>query len=381
MGHRAGPEFFDRKRDWSERKDRVLSDYLPPYVQKVAHALGYPVLVVDGFAGPGQFRDGKAGSPLIIRRILEEAMNRPGVRARALFVESDPGLYQELESRMRDVPWIQTRQGRFLDQVEEIERLIPTSSVFLYLDPYTVEGLEWAALDRLFRKIEEGQSVEVLLNFNAESFVRRGLAALKMDVPAADAADDPDTDVPTGADATTIGHLDEIVGGDWWRRLLSADSTYSEKIVAVLAGFSDKLRSRFSRVCAHNIYALATDKRPKYALVFGSRSQEALLLMNDAMVGSREMLAEGSEPEEALLFDNRSEEIVPDKARMTRLILEGAAVRKPRIDVIEGVVRAWIGGWRRAEIRGEIEALLRSGRLRSATGRPRINDDVEIWVP
>jgi len=282
---------------------------------------------------------------------------------------------------MSDAPWIQTRHGRFLDQVAEIERLIPTSPVFLYLDPYTVEGLEWAVLDRLFRKIAEGQSVEVLLNFNAESFVRRGLAALKMDVPIADAADDPDTDVPTGADATTSGRLDGIVGGDWWRPLLTADSNYFDKITAVLAGFSDKLRSRFSRVCAHNIYALATDKRPKYALVFGSRHQEALLLMNDAMVGSREMLAEGSEPEEAVLFDNRTEAIVPDRARLTRLILEVAAARKPRIDVIEGVVRAWIGGWRRAEIRGEIETLLRSGRLRSATGKPRINDDVEIWVP
>ena len=114
MGHKAGREFFDRKRDWSERKDRVLREYLPPYLQKVAHRPGRPILVVDGFAGPGAFRDGKPGSPLIIRSVLEEAMRRPGVRVEALFIEADSELHAELRAKVEDAPWIQTRRGRSL---------------------------------------------------------------------------------------------------------------------------------------------------------------------------------------------------------------------------------------------------------------------------
>jgi hypothetical protein len=382
MGHKAGPEFFDRKREWSERKDRVLSSYLPPYVQKVAHGLRRPVCVVDGFAGPGQFKDGKPGSPLIIRRTLEEAAKRPGVRVEAMCVESDDALYAELAGRMRGMSWIRTRHGKFLDQVDEIEALAATHSVFLYLDPYTVDGLEWAALDRLFKKIEEGVSVEVLLNFNADSFARRGLAALTMappPIPPDD--DDPDVEIPTGAEAPTLAGLDAIAGGDWWRPLLQGTEAYPVKVRRLMDGLSARLRRRFSRVCAHNIYARASDRLPKYALIFGSRSQAALFLMNDAMVAAREMLAEASDPGGAVLFDNRTEEVVPDRARLTRLVQEAAVTRRKRVDLIEAVLRSWVGAWEYKVVRGEVERQLKDGMLRSETGRTRTNDETAIWKP
>lgn len=379
MGHRAGREFFDQKREWSERKDRVLTEYLPPYVQKVAHQLGEPVLIVDGFAGPGKYKDGKVGSPLLIRGILETAMQRPGVRAEAIFVERDPVLYEALEAEVRGCPWIQTRRGLFADQVGEIEKLTATRSVFLYLDPYTVDGLKWEPLDRLFKKVQSGRSVEILLNFNAESFVRRGLAALRLAIPDA-SDDDPDLDVPSGEDAPSIAPLDAMVGGDWWRPILESDRNYFDMIRSVIEGFAQALGTRFAHVCAHNIYAGAYDRKPKYALVFGSRHPVALLLMNDAMVEAREMLAERSDPTTTRLFEDRPEEIVPDRTRLTRLVLKSAAHAQPRKGVIEAVVRAWIGGWRQKEIRMEIEALLRLGRLRSATRKHRINDETTIWA-
>ena len=76
------------------------------------------------------------------------------------------------------------KHGKFSDYIEEIERLSKNHSVFLYIDPWTVEGLEWKHLDRVFQHLTiSNMSIEILLNFNAPSFVRRGLAALKLAIP------------------------------------------------------------------------------------------------------------------------------------------------------------------------------------------------------
>ena len=58
-------DFFRSKRSWSKIKDKVLSEYMPAYLGKVAR-LGREILLVDGRAGPGIFDDGSYGSPIIM---------------------------------------------------------------------------------------------------------------------------------------------------------------------------------------------------------------------------------------------------------------------------------------------------------------------------
>lgn len=65
-------DFFKKKNEWSEIKDRLLGCYLTPYFQKVL-LTRKPIFYVDCFAGKGKFEDGKDGSPLIALRIREEA--------------------------------------------------------------------------------------------------------------------------------------------------------------------------------------------------------------------------------------------------------------------------------------------------------------------
>ena len=58
-------EFFRIKRSWSKVKDKIVNDYIDCYL-KTVHSLQRPILIVDGFAGPGRFGDDTAGSPVII---------------------------------------------------------------------------------------------------------------------------------------------------------------------------------------------------------------------------------------------------------------------------------------------------------------------------
>ena len=87
-GTLAGNEddFFEGKRPWSVIKDQVLKDYMSPYLAKIKN-LKKPILLVDGYAGPGVFDDRQPGSPLIMCQAAAKAT--PGTY-RAFFINKPP---------------------------------------------------------------------------------------------------------------------------------------------------------------------------------------------------------------------------------------------------------------------------------------------------
>ena len=80
-------DFFEKKREWSILKDRILDEYLTPYMAKILRT-GSPTRLVDCFAGKGKFGDGSDGSPLIMaKHIAEELTRNPAVDLRGIFIE------------------------------------------------------------------------------------------------------------------------------------------------------------------------------------------------------------------------------------------------------------------------------------------------------
>ncbi|MDY7108699.1 MAG: three-Cys-motif partner protein TcmP [Planctomycetota bacterium] len=381
MSHKADVSFFDEKRPWSTRKDRILGSYLRAYLPKIA-TQKHPVLLVDGFAGPGKFGDGEAGSPLIICQAVRSAKERGlSVPVRFMCIESDPDLFRRLKSLMAQFDFADAKQGRFNDHTHEIEQFARDHSTFLYIDPWTVEGLLWTELDLIFHQLQDSRmSVEVLLNWNSASFVRRGLGAMSRQIP----EPDPEAEDLEEVDARILAppsleRLDEVIGTSDWRKILSSDMPFCEMVASIADLFADKLRSRFAEVCRHAMLALPTHTIPKYYLVFASRHAHALRLMNDEMVKSRKTLAEMAKPREPTLFETRSFSLVPDIAPLNQLVKDLASRRQSRGDLIASVVRSTFGQFSSSEIRGVIESLLKAGKLQSATGRSRINDQVEVW--
>ena len=78
----SSDEFFEGKRPWSKIKDEVLEKYMTPYLAKV-NTRGQPILLIDGYAGPGVFEDDTLGSPLIM---CEKAEERARGNYHAIFV-------------------------------------------------------------------------------------------------------------------------------------------------------------------------------------------------------------------------------------------------------------------------------------------------------
>jgi len=381
MSHKADKSFFNKKRHWSKRKDGILECYLPPYLLKIA-TQPHPILIVDAFAGPGKFGDGEAGSPLLICQSIQEALSKGlSVSVSALCIENDTELYSELTESIDKFPFAKAKHGKFGDYIPWIQEKAKNHSVFLYVDPFTVEGLDWDQMDSIFQHLSiSHMSIEILMNFNARSFVRRGLAALRLTVPEpnSEIEDLEEIDVQL-ITPPSIEKLDIVVGGNWWQEILKSSISFPEKLQAVTNGVYVMLSKRFREVCQHAIKALPHHTVPKYYLIFGSRHPDALILMNDQMIKSRQVLAELAKPKEPTLFETRSVELVPDIEELPPIILRHASQPIIRHNVILNIIRDYFGQFSKKQIRGCIEQMLKIGKLKSETGKTRINDKTKIF--
>ena len=380
MTHKADKSFFSEKRHWSKRKDSILRCYLQPYLAKIATQKA-PILIVDAFAGPGKFDDGEPGSPLIICQSIQEALSRNiSVPISALCIDDDKELFSKLCRLIEPFTFAEARHGKFGDYIQEIQEKAKDHSVFLYVDPFTVEGLDWISLDSVFQHLSVSHmSIEILMNFNARSFARRGLATLKLAVPDSDPAieDVEEIDAPL-VTPPSIEPLNRVVGGDWWQDVLKSSASFPEKLQRITDGICERLSRRFREVCQHPIKALPHHSVPKYYLIFASRHPHALILMNDEMVKSLHTLADLAKPEDPTLFEMRPTELVPDTEKLPPIILKHASQPTERSTVILNVIRECFGYFSRKEIRGSIEQLLKDGKLGSETGKTRINDTVKV---
>jgi three-Cys-motif partner protein len=373
MPHKAGSGFFSQKKPWSKRKDLVLNYYLKPYLAKVAR-LRKPILIVDGFAGPGRFDDGEPGSPLLICERAKEAIDR-GADVRVMCVESDAGeLFPRLKANLLSFPFASAVNKQFLTVVPEIEAAAANATVFLYLDPFTVEGIEWAAMDRVFQHLSTSRSsIEILLNLNVASFVRRALAAIQVTIELPIDEGDP------GESDTSIDKLNSIAGGDWWISVLKSQADYAKSVTIITDKFCEKLALRFREVCQHSVKEKVGHTIPKYVLVFGSRHEHARLLMNEAMVRSRELFAEASAPRESTLFETRPFEVVPDEAKLPEVVLRNCSGKVSREKLVLSVIRSAFCDYSEASIKKCIRDLVRANKLACSNGADKLNDHSDLW--
>jgi three-Cys-motif partner protein len=371
MPHKADRSFFDHKKPWSKRKDQILSYYLTPYLPKVAR-LARPIALVDGFAGPGAYGDGSLGSPLLLCRRVQDARGL-NVPVSIICIEEDDELHARLVTHLKDFPFASARHGTFLEHLPEVETLAKTHTVFLYVDPYAIEGLRFVAMDRVFQHLRHGASIEVLLNFGAASFVRRGLAARAMPPPPADQDEGEDMT----SDPPSVVRLNEAIGGDWWQQIIDSGNEFPEQVKQVAEGLGIRLSQRFKEVCEHAVKAKWTDKVAKYSLIFASRSDHALILMNEATIKSRNQLADSAKPDTPTLFETRPMDLVPDAAELPAMVLAAATKPMMRQKLIAAVVRNNFCRYSESQIKGVIRDHLQTGNLTKDPEAP-LNDKTVI---
>jgi three-Cys-motif partner protein len=363
-------DFFQSKKPWSPYKDMILAYYLTPYLSKVS-SLGKPVVVVDCFAGPGRFEDGSDGSPLIISKAIRQIAEK-GKKVSAVFIEEKRKYFQRLQESINDYQDICNAKHQSFEVVaKEIAGMGRTNTVFVYIDPYGIKPLRFDALAGIYANIERGSSIEVLLNFNASSLVRNGLAALKYAQQ-----DDSEEELDRTMTPTDI---DLIAGGTYWHEIVTSDIPFSDKEDQCVSEYMGLMKRYFGEVCSYGIKEKYEHSIPKYRLLFGSRHEDAFPLMNDAVCKARDEFL-GKQCVDGRLFDMRADNEIHAPERLRKAIMDKLATSMTRKKLILNTMHGLFAEYKESEYRRMIGNLLKEGCIQSKSGKTRINDD-EVLFP
>ena len=343
----------------------ILAYYLTPYLSKVC-SLGKQVVAVDCFAGPGRFEDGTDGSPLIISKAIRQ-MAEKGKAVSAIFIEEKRRYFNRLQVSLKDYNDIcRTVHGSFEDSAKEIADIGRSKTVFVYIDPYGIKPLCFNILVEIYSNISSGSSVEVLLNFNASSLVRNGLAALKCS---------QQDDMEEELDRTmTPADIDAIAGGDYWREIVTSGISFSEKEELCVSEYTRLMKRYFDEVCSYGIKEKYAHAIPKYRLLFGSRHEDAFLLMNDAVCRARDEFL-GKQCVEGRLFDMRANDEIHAPERLQKVIMDRLTTSMTRKKLIVSAMHSVFAEYNEGEYKRMIRSLLKDGIICSRSGKIRINDD------
>lgn len=294
-------KFFIAKDEhpWSKTKDSLLGCYLKPFFDKTYGYSQDGYVYVDAFAGPGKYRSGEYGSPVLaIQRLLAASRGRrTKCCAQFIFAEADSESRTQLEVETTkacgNVNYLPSPLilHSFEDAMAAAQQSRPRASrkpstVFYYVDPYGVKDLR---LDLLCKSSNLAHT-EVLVNFNTIGFMRDGADALRiaLDLPAGISVVDCgfEDDVP---DTERIRRLNACIGSEGWQDILAQyglDYWEREKLIGQL--FCDNARRNYKYVTNMPIKDITRmvgrGGEVKYRLIHMTNNVDGCILMNDNML-------------------------------------------------------------------------------------------------
>ncbi len=267
-------DFFDRKKPWSRFKDLVIEYYITPYLRKVTTLRRTMILLIDGFAGPGMFGDGSKGSPILMAEALKGNI-RYRQNAMLICIEKKEEYAERLKENLRTIleshyeiiPGdVNDSLKRVKHTIQELKKKYPNVnfSVFLYLDPFGIKGINYATITDLLREVQRA-GTEILLNFNYIAFKRNAFCS------------------KTQQNVVDLFGTDEIL--DLVKDYPESEREEEQKIVI------EYFLGRFKRYFKYGTYTdvrEAIGKPIKYFLVFFTNNKEGVKLMNEAINNARE---------------------------------------------------------------------------------------------
>lgn len=267
---RAKDTFFEGKRPWSLIKDKVLHDYMQPYLAKV-NRRREQILLVDGYAGPGLFDDGTLGSPLIMCQLAEKFAPE---KYRAVFVNKQYEHHVRLSSALQDRGLLRSATPIHSDARKHLAQLasnIGNQTLFLYLDPFGLRGCEFALLTPFLQR-SASVSTELLFLIHMPIVHRLAMtqqhrAGMRNHRLA----------------SSYFDCLTQVLGGEYWKDILWKDGLQREEREQSLI---DAYTKRIREYLPFTYYCPVQETQEsvlKYYIVFATRHEDAVLLMNEIM--------------------------------------------------------------------------------------------------
>ncbi|MGB6836397.1 MAG: three-Cys-motif partner protein TcmP [Dehalococcoidia bacterium] len=347
--------FFEQLRDHSEIKLRILGKFVVPWSAKLGFKAqargGQRIWYVDGFAGPGKYRDGKAGSPLIgAGQALGVLRGNKEYVLGCVNVEREPSYFRSLEEltqhfKDQGVP-MHNLHGDFSSLVPRIAEIIGAHDpVLVFIDPFGIKPLVYQSLKHLIARPGE---VDLILIFQTRAVWRL---------------------------ATEHGDLvTRAVGSDEWAPLWK-----TQRLDAVLDTLEANLLSD-GKFCAVAAYGVRAEKEaaPKYHMVMASRSVHAFELLNDMICQEEKQLGTEAYARRAQTSFLPEFDRFASQQELTNAILAHcrAQSRTTRRDIVDHILLSHWGQWHTGDVKQAVRGLIEAGWLaRHKRGKGQIDTD------
>jgi three-Cys-motif partner protein len=270
----APSDFFSDPKWASIAKVEILQKYLRPFSYKLG-SRAPRLWLVDGFAGAGAYRpdsEGRVqdGSPRAAGKLARELeLKRGEPLLRTINVEADRATFVELQGNLAQFGDLTTNYlATFEDSLDEILKTVGRDPALFFLDPFGVRGIEMALIDRIR---ERSGKTELLIHFSDRSFLRM----------AGHLDENERQEVGQRAAVAKLKELDAVIASPLWRRIWEDKAQPTEaRIEKIAALYCAQLRERgFTYVHEIRMRDQLLD-RPKYRLVFCTRSADGVELMS-----------------------------------------------------------------------------------------------------
>ena len=357
--------FFEHLKLWSQRKHRFLGKYLKPFSAKVG-SWAHEIYCVDGFAGAAKYKDGSIGSPLIIAQLADEAAawSNP-VRLKIINVEAKSEHFASL--RKATQKWEQNGivtniQGQFGDLVPQIISQMGTSPAFFFIDPY---GPTQVRFSHLFPILQRGQrATELIINFDADG-LRRIADTMTGSKPTVSTAK---------AVQTNINNVTAIIGSNEWQGTFEKGGLTTQAREELLVQEYKQNLCKYGYMVVDYPIRKAFSSAPQYYLIYCTRHEDGVFLMNNFVCEEDDKMLEESMP----LFDDvTDQEASARREQLTQLLstyLTGnsATTRK---QIKRHLIMNQFGAFHERDYNKVVQEFIENGRLQPEHGRKRINDD------
>lgn len=161
----------------TKAKHEILRRYLQAWFPILNRHHGR-IIYIDGFCGPGRYKGGEIGSPLIV---LDAAItHRKEMRGELIFLFIDERkdrithLQQELKTRSIPTNFkVFPKCGRFQEKLEQVFRSIEEGTgrlapTFMFVDPFGISGIPFPTIERLLMQ----KGCEALITFMVDPMNR-----------------------------------------------------------------------------------------------------------------------------------------------------------------------------------------------------------------
>lgn len=263
--------FHQTKKSAAVLKHAILNQYVTPFASKTGSTSpGKRVAIIDGYAGPGRYDDGAAGSgAMLLQKARDLAAMRSPRQVELHFVEQDAQTAERLRAVVAQEGAglsVTVDDGDISERLPELLRSADGVPLFAYLDPCGLI-IPMDEVASIFSRPGGTAATEVLINLTAH--LRRFAGMLTSSRPI----------------EASLKRIDAVCGGDWWReawleKYPSKDASEDDKDAAeqaVVEGYAAKLRERIGVAGTWVIDVRPrADLKPVYYLVFATRHVDGM---------------------------------------------------------------------------------------------------------